>query len=197
MQRTSASGAAAGRTALQVLVGISAIGAPALHTLTDALEWYHHGFSNAQLWLSYLAFLPMPWLLLGIYAAHESPPEARGLVGAVLYGAAFTYFAHTALLALAEHSPSYESLWARLGTTYTVHGALMVIGGLLFAWSALRAAWLPAVSVWLFGTGIIINLLLALVPAPDILQTVGTAVRNAGLICMGYAILSGGRRAAA
>ena len=68
----------------------------------------------------------------------------------------------------------------------------MVVGGLLFTGAALRARGLPRPAVWLFGAGLLVNLLLALVPAPDILQTVGTAVRNAGLVGMGYAILFGG-----
>ena len=65
----------------------------------------------------------------------------------------------------------------------------MVIGGLLFAWAAWRTRGLPRIAVGLFGAGLLMNLLLALVPAPDILQTLGTLVRNAGLVGMGYALL--------
>jgi hypothetical protein len=171
-----------------MVVGAAAIVAPILHSVTDAMEWYQHGFSQAQLWLNYVAFLPMPWLLLGIYAVCEEELGVPALVGALLYGIAFTYFAHTTLYALASHAPTYEALWQQLGPTYTVHGAFMVVGGLLFTRAALRAGGLPRPAVWLFGTGLLVNLVLALVPAPDILQTVGTAVRNAGLVCMGYAI---------
>jgi hypothetical protein len=59
--------------------------------------------------------------------------------------------------------------------------------------AALRAGGLPRPAVRLFGTGLLVNLVLALVPAPDILQTVGTAIRNAGLVGIGYAILLGDR----
>ena len=62
----------------------------------------------------YVAFLPMPWLLLGLYAVHKKAPGALGLAGALLYGVAFTYFAHSTLYALAEHIPTYEALWLRL-----------------------------------------------------------------------------------
>jgi hypothetical protein len=65
----------------------------------------------------------------------------------------------------------------------------MVGGGLLFGWSALRVGWLPRSSVLLFLAGIVVNLGLAVLPAPDILQTVGSAMRNFGLMGMGYAIL--------
>jgi hypothetical protein len=179
--------------ALRVLVGSAAIAAPILHSLTDAMEWYRNGFSAAQLWLNYVAFLPMPWLLLGLYAVHAESLGLGALVGAVLYGFAFTYFAHTTLLALATGAPDYASLWQQLGLLYTLHGALMVIGGLLFAGAAIRAKSLPRIAVLLFGGGLLVNLVLALVPAPEILQTVGTALRNAGLVGMGYATLRGGR----
>ena len=183
--------------ALAVVVGVAAVVAPLLHSLTDAMEWYHHGFSDVQLWLNYVAFAPMPWLLLGLYAVHESELGLAGLAGALLHGVAFTYFSHTTLLALAEHVPTYEVLWQRLGLLYTVHGAFMVMGGLLFAIAAWRARELPRVAVGVFAAGLLLNLALAALPAPDILQTIGTACRNAGLIGVGAAVLARGRRDAA
>ena len=161
------------------------------------MEWQQHGFSDAQLWLNYLAFLPMPWLLLGIWVVQERNVGALGLAGALLYGIAFTYFAHTTLYALATQSPDYEALWRQLGSTYTFHGALMVAGGLLFTWATLRAGSLPRFAVLLFGVGLLVNFALALLPAPDILQTLGTAMRNVGLVGMGYAILRSGPDVAA
>lgn len=172
---------------------MAAVAAPLLHSVTDAMEWYQQGFSRTQLWLNYLAFLPMPWLLLGIYAVRKEQLGLSSLAGAILYGISFTYFAHTTLYALASNAPDYEALWQQLGATYTIHGALMVIGGLLFAMDALRSGGLPRPAVYLFGAGLLINLVLALAPLPDVLQTLGTALRNAGLIGMGYSILAGDR----
>lgn len=182
---------------LNLAVGIAALVAPALHSLTDVMEWLHGGFSTPQLWLNYVAFLPMAWLLLGMYAVHQPRPNVVGLVGALLYGVAFTYFAHTTLYALAEQVPTYEALWSRLGALYTVHGAFMVVGGLMFAWSAFRVGWLPRWALLLFAAGLVWNLVLALLPAPDILQTVGSTARNLGLMAMGYAILFRRRQTAA
>jgi hypothetical protein len=183
------------RRVLRIAVGLTALAAPALHSLTDALEWQRGGFSTVQLWLNYAAFVPMPWLLLGLYAAHDTRPHAAGLVGALLYGAAFAYFGHTTLYALAERVPTYEALWDRLGAMYTAYGAAMVCGGLLFAWAAWKAGWLQRAAVALFAAGLVVNLVLALLPAPDIAQTIGTALRNAGLMGMGYAVLSRAGRA--
>lgn len=178
-----------GTNALRALVGFAAILAPLLHSMTDVMEWYQQGFSSVQLWLNYLAFLPMPWLLLGMYAVSKANLGTVGLAGSVLYGVAFTYFAHTTLDALSSGAADYESLWNRLGPTYTVHGAFMIAGGLMFAAGAFRARALPRAAIVLFATGLCVNLVLALLPAPDILQTIGTAIRNAGLVWMGYGLL--------
>lgn len=183
--------------ALRSVVGAAAIAAPLLHCITDAMEWYQGGFSPLQLWLNYIAFLPMPWLLLGIYAVYAEELTVTALVGALLYGAAFTYFAYSTLFALHSQVPNYEVLWQQLGWIYTLHGAAMVVGGLLFARSAIRSTALPRYAVLLFGIGLVVNFALALVPAPDILQTVGTAIRNAGIVGMGYALLFGSRDRAA
>lgn len=174
---------------LRLLVGWAAIIAPALHTATDAMEWLHGGFSSTQLWLNYLAFLAMPWLLLAVHAVWSGAFGALGLVGALLHGVAFTYFAHTTLYALELKVTDYASLWQRLGTTYTVHGALMIVGGLLFAWDGLRTRRMPPLALQLFGAGLLVNLAVGLLPAPDILQTLGTTVRNAGLVLLGWATL--------
>jgi hypothetical protein len=176
--------------ALALVVGIVAIAAPALHSLTDLLEWRQHGFSTAQLWLNYAAFLPMPWLLVGLYAVHVPKPGAMALVGALLYGLSFVYFAHTTLYALAERVPDYDALWRRLGGVYTAHGALMVIGGLMFGTAVLRAGWLARPAVLLFTAGVVANLVLALLPVPDLLQVAGSALRNLGLIAMGCDLLA-------
>lgn len=184
------------RDAFRWVVGVGAVAAPLLHVATDVMEWRQGGFSEAQLWLNYLAFLPMPWLLLGIHAVHEPRPPAYGLAGALVYGAAFTYFAFTTLYAIAEGFPDYASLWHSTGTTYTVHGALMIVGGFSFGAAILRAGQLPAATAWLFIAGLAANLAAALLPLPETAQMIGSAVRNLGLAGMGYAILRHGRRQA-
>ena len=41
-----------------------------------------------MLWANDIAFLPMPWLLLGIDATHPVKISPLALIGAVLYGVA-------------------------------------------------------------------------------------------------------------
>lgn len=171
----------------QRLVAAGAIIAPLLHSLTDVMEWTHGGFSPLQLWLNYLAFLPIPAIMLGLYAVQRPRISAFGLAGAVGYGFAFIYFAHTTLLAVEQATTDYQRLWEQLGAEYTAHGILMIVAGLAFGWASLRARVLPGWAAALFLSGILLNLVLGLLPAPDILQTLGTALRNAGLIGMGVA----------
>lgn len=170
------------------LVAAGAILAPALHSLTDVMEWVHGGFSPLQLWLNYLAFLPIPVVVLGLYVVQRPRISALGLAGAIGYGFAFIYFAHTTLLALEQSTTYYQRLWDQLGAEYTTHGILMILSGLAFGWATLRARVLPAWTAVLFLGGIALNLVVGLLPAPDILQTLGTALRNGGLVGMGIAV---------
>ncbi len=174
-------------SATRNLTAFGAMLVPSLHTVTDLLEWLQGGFSSVQLWLNYLAFLPVPVVMIGLYAAQLPGVSPIGLVGALLYGSAFVYFAHTTLVALASGVPTYEALWAQLGGLYTAHGAVMVVGGLLFGWAAARAGVFPRWTARVFILGVLINLGLAFLPLPDLLQTLGTALRNAGLVGMGWA----------
>jgi len=42
------------------LIAWGAMVAPALHTVTDAMEWAQGGVSAPQLWINYVAFVPLP-----------------------------------------------------------------------------------------------------------------------------------------
>lgn len=125
------------------------------------------------------------WLLLGVGTLQRPVMRPSGLLGAILYGVAFTYFAFSALHVCVLQEPNYEALWQQLGMVYTGHGTLMVIGGLLFGSAAWRERQLPKTAVALLAAGLCINALLSLLPTPDILQILGSAVRNAGLVMIG------------
>jgi hypothetical protein len=173
---------------IRKLIAVGAIGAPLLHCVTDLLEWLQGGFSALQLWLNYVAFLPLPAIMIGLYAMQRPQVSLWGLAGAVLYGFAFIYFTFTTQLALVDHVATYADLWNRLGVAYTFHGALMIIGGALFGHASLRAGVLPRWSAGMFLAGLGLNLALTFADVPDLYQTLGTAVRNAGLVGMGWAL---------
>ena len=152
------------------------------------MEWLTGGFTPPQLWLNYIAFLPLPAVLLGLYSVQRPQISRVGLAGALLYGFAFIYFAHTTLTAIAAHVPDYDHLWDELGMLYTLHGVVMLVGGAAFGWATIRARVFPPWTGWLFLGGLTLNLLVGLLPVPDILQTLGSTIRNIGLITMGVAV---------
>lgn len=170
---------------LHKIVGIGAISAPAVHTLTDFAEWITGGFSTPQLWANYLAFVVLPFVMVGLYAVQRPKIGLLGLIGSLLYGGSFVYFAHTTLYAIAEHVTDYETLLEHLGNLYTMHGLLMIIGGVTFAAATYRASVFPRWTAVMFFVGIVLNLSFTLVAAPDMFQTLGSALRNLGLIGMG------------
>ena len=174
---------------LQWVIAITAIIAPTLHFVSDVLEWISGGFSRTQLLINYIGFLPTPFLMLGLYAYQRPRIGWFGLIGSVLYGVAFVYFAHTTLIALEEAISNYEMLLRKLGGVYTFHGGLMVVGGTMFGIASLRAKVLWQSAISLFMVGIILNLGVALLPLPDILQILGSSARNLGLIAMGVSII--------
>lgn len=168
---------------LRLLIGATAVVAPGLHLASDVLEW-RGGFSPVQLALTYLGFVPMPALFVGLYAMQRPRIHWTGLAGALCYGLAFVYFAFTALYALQEQIPDYAQLLACLGVLYTFHGALMVVGGAMFGVASLRTGVWPRWTLALFLAGIVLNVLFALNPVPDIPQTLGSTLRNLGIMCI-------------
>ncbi len=171
------------------IIAVTAIAAPILHLISDVLEWKDGGFSRIQLLINYAGFLPMPFLMLGLYAVQRPKIGWLGLVGAVLYGIAFIYFAHTTLLALEESFANYESLWKRLGAVYTFHGGLMIFGGFLFGFSSLKAGVLWRKGIIIFICGLFLNLIITFLPLPEIIHIIGSSVRNFGLIGIGFGMI--------
>lgn len=174
---------------LSWLIAVTTIVAPALHFTSDVLEWINGGFSQIQLLTNYAGFLPMSFLMIGLYAAQRPKIGWLGLTGAILYGIAFIYFIHTTLLALEEKFPNYEMLWHRLGTVYTFHGGLMVVGGLLFGFASLKAGVLWRTGIILFIVGILLNLIITFLPLPEIVQIIGSSIRNFGLMAIGFGMM--------
>lgn len=175
---------------LRQLIGTAALVAPGLHLLSDVLEWVGGGFSPPQLWVNYLAFVLMPFLMVGLYAVQRPQAGWGVLSGALLYGAAFVYFSFTTLYALSEHIADYAALWQKLGALYTVHGGLMILGGVLFAVTSWQAGVLPRAAVLAFLAGVLLNLVFSILPVPELWQTIGSTVRNVALMGIGASLLT-------
>jgi len=176
---------------LYLLIGFSTIVIHLLHILTDVLEMVN-GFSFYQLVLTYIAFLFMPFVILGLYAVHWPKGGWLGLIGATLYVISFIYFSSTAIYAIdsiKNGTSNYEMIYERLGNIYFLHGALMVVGGILFGISVIRAKILPSVTGIIFVAGLITNAFVSLLPVSPMFQIMGSIIRNIGLIGMGVAVI--------
>ena len=174
---------------LRLTIGLATLIASTLHILSDFLEVSGGGFSADQLWINYVAFLPIPFLMIGLYALQRPYASWMSLTGAIAYGASFIFFAGTTLYALVSQTEDYSTMVEELGSIYTFHGGLMVVGGLLFGASVIRAKVLPRWTGIMLIVGVILNLLLRLLAFPDLTQIVGSTIRNIALIGMGITIL--------
>ena len=174
---------------LRLVIGFATIAAFTLHILSDLLEVFGDGFSANQLWINYVAFLPIPFLIIGLYAVQLPRAGWMSLTGAIAYGTSFIFFAGTTLYALIAKTADYSSLLKELGSIYTFYGGLMVAGGILFGVAAIAARVLPRWTGWLLILGVSLNLFFRLLPFPDLTQIIGSIVRNIAFIGMGISVL--------
>lgn len=68
---------------LRLIIGLATIIASTLHILSDVLEVFSGGFSANQLWINYVAFLPIPFLMIGLYAVQLLLASWMSLTGAI------------------------------------------------------------------------------------------------------------------
>ena len=173
------------------VTGLATVAAAAVYLATDAVQ-LGSGFSPAQLWVTFLAFSIFPAAMIGLHALQTERGGWPSLLGAVLYGYAYVYFAATALLAWSHGSEDYTLLVRDLGTIYTAFGVVMVAGGTLFGMTAWRAAVFPRWASGLLIAGSLLPLAVALGGLPALLNVAGNVLRNLGLVGLGLAALRGG-----
>jgi hypothetical protein len=177
---------------LHRVVGTVAIGAATLVMLADLIELTSGGFSALQLYMAYVAFAAIPFVMVGLHAVQQPRGGWLSLCGALLYGVSFVFFASTCVYALAAGTVDYAALYQDLWALYTVHGILMVTGGVLFGAAVIRAAVLPAWTGWFFAAGVLLNVVFTLAAvSPAIGVAAAAAVRSLALVGMGIAVLRG------
>jgi hypothetical protein len=179
--------AARGGQDLSVLVGLAAVVFAAVYFLSDLIELAQHGFSNSQLVLTYVAEAAVPLFVIGLYAVQRPRIERLGLLGAIVYAYAFIFFTGTVMLALVDNTPDWDALVDRLDPWVTIHGALMVLGGLAFGLAVIRAGALPRWTGMLLIAGVV--LVAASSGLPEIAQTAAAGVRDIAFAGMGASVL--------
>lgn len=147
------------------------------------------GFSPVQLYMTYGAFVAVPFSLMGLHAIQSPRVGWFSLVGSVAYGSSFIFYAATVVYALVQQTADYANLVDSLGILYPLHGLLLILGGLLFGGSVMRAGVLPRWTGLLLMVGVVVNLAIAALPLPDISQIIGSTLRNIAFLGMAIALL--------
>ena len=177
------------RIDLPLVVGLAAIAFTALYLISDLVEVAQGGFSTFRLSLTYAGEAAIPLFVLGLYAVQRPRIGRLGLAGAVAYAYSYVFFTSTVVYALIAGTPNYKDMTKVFGAWMTVHGLIMLAGGLAFGLAVARAGVLPR---W---TGIVlmagVTLVVAAAGLPDLARTVAAAVPDAAFIGMGLALLRG------
>lgn len=82
--------------ALCWLIGLTALVSSILYILPDRIESPGTGFSSTRLYLSYVAFVAVPFFSIGAHAVRRPRTGWPGLIGAPARGVSFIFFAGTA-----------------------------------------------------------------------------------------------------
>lgn len=174
--------------ALARLVGLAAVIFSGLYLFSDALEYVQGGFSGPQLILTLVAEAAIPFVVVGLYIAQRPQIGRLGLVSAIGYAYSYVFFTGTVIYALVNGTNDYPALTAKLGTSMTIHGAIMVIAGIGFGLAVIRAGVLPRWSGAALAAGVVA--VAATQAAPEGVQLVAAGIRAIAFAGMGIALIS-------
>jgi hypothetical protein len=177
---------------LAVLVGLASVLFSALYFASDLIELAQGGFSTPQLAITYAAEAAIPLFVVGLYVVQRPRIGRLGLVGAVAYAYSFVFFASTVVFALVSGAKDWKALDAQLGWWMTIHGGVMVIGGLAFGLAVVRAGALPRWTGAALMAGVV--LVAASSALPAIAQTASAGVRDLAFAGMGSSLIIAGQR---
>lgn len=160
-----------------------------MYFISDLIEVAQGGFSAFRLFLTNIGEAAIPLLVIGLYAVQRPRIGHLGFLGAIAYAYSYVFFTGTVVYALISGTPNYKAFVKVFGPWMTVHGLILLIGGLAFGLAVVRAGVLPR---W---TGICLMAGVVLVAAasglPDVARTVAAAVPATAFMGMGTALLRG------
>jgi hypothetical protein len=187
--RTPRPGPRLSRTDLPRLVGLAAVGFTAIYFISDLIEVAQGNFSTVRLALTYAGEAAIPLFVLGLYAVQRPRISRLGLVGAIAYAYSYVFFTSTVVYALVARTPNYKALTQIFGAWMTVHGVLLLLGGLAFGLAVARAAVLPRWTGVCLMAGVV--LVVAASGQTNLVRTVAAAVPASAFLGIGIALLRG------
>jgi uncharacterized membrane protein (DUF485 family) len=174
---------------LPLLVGLAAVIFSAVYLISDLVEVAQGGFSVFRLSLTYAGEAAIPLFVIGLYAVQRPGIGRLGFLGAVTYAYSYVFFTSTVVYALIAGTPSYKALVKDFGAWMTVHGVIMLAGGLAFGLAVVLAGVLPRWTGVCLMAGVV--LVVAASGLPNIARAAAGAVPDIAFIGMGIALLTG------
>jgi hypothetical protein len=176
------------RLRLARLVGLATIAFTTVYLASDVLETIQGGFTTERLLLTYAGESAIPLFVLGLYAVQRPFIGRLGLLGATAYAYSYVFFTSTVVYAVIDRTANYADLATAFGVWMTLHGCVMVIGGITFGIAVMRAEVFPRWTGICLGAGVC--LVAAATGLPTVARTFAEAVVAAAFIGMGATLLS-------
>jgi hypothetical protein len=181
------------RLHLALLVGLAAVGSSAVYFISDLMEVVQGNFSTFRLSLTFVGEAAIPLFVIGLYAVQRPRIGRLGLFGALAYAYSYVFFTSTVVYALAAGTPNWNALKNVFGAWLTLHGFIMLVGGLSFGLAVVRAGVLPRWTGMCLMAGVVV--VAAASGLPTIARTVAEVVPATAFVGMGAALLNRRRRA--
>ena len=174
------------RQVAAAVIGYMAVVSSVLYFFSDVVEVLQGRFSTGQLWLTLIAEATIPVFVIGFAVIRTQRPLGWvGDLSAIVYAYAFLYFTGTVVYALTNGTRDYEVLTDQLGLTMTAHGVMMVVAGVGFGCSVIRARLFPTWTAIALMVGVVLVALSQ--GSPDGVQLVAAGTRDLGFVGMGVA----------
>ena len=173
-------------------VGLLALGFSVLYLLSDVVEAFQGGFSEAQLWMTLVAEAAIPVVVIGLYLVQRPQMRWLGRAGALAYAYAFVFFTGTVVYALVNGIGDYDVLSEDLAPWMTMHGGIMLLAGLCFGYAVMTAGVLPRWTGVTLAAGVV--MVAGFQGLSEPLQLLAAATRDVGFAGMGVALLGVGAK---
>jgi len=178
---------AIGDSDLATLAGVSAVVFPLVYFASELVEVAQGNFTTGRLALAYIGEAGIVFAVLGLYAVQRPRIGRLGLFGALAYAYSFAFFACTVVYALAAGSKTWTAVTTTFGGWLTLHGAIMVVGGLAFGLAVIKAAVLPRWAAACLMAGVV--MVAATTGMSTAVRAGAAALPSAAFIGMGVVVL--------
>jgi hypothetical protein len=177
------------QSVLARLIGVAAVVFSALYVISDLLEVAQGGFSPLRLSLTFVSEAAIPFFVLGLYAVQRPYIGRLGLFGALAFSYSYVFFTGTVLLAFVKRIPNYHALTKYVGASMTVHGLIMLVGGLVFGLAVMRARVVPHWTGACLMAGVVC--VAAASGLSNVARALAETVTASAFLGMGFALVGG------